>query len=71
MANTHCILVENVDFPMLKKQKLSLVEVIMQNDKLTQDQTDSLDGILNLLDYMTDHFDDVIMKDKRSPINCT
>lgn len=45
---------EKTDFNLLTKQKLKLAEVIEFNAELGDEATEALDGILNLLDSLTD-----------------
>ena len=45
---------EKTDFNLLQKQKLKLVDILSTNDNLSDDETESLDGILNLLDALMD-----------------
>lgn len=53
--------VENIDWELLHKQKLQLVEMLMHNFSLTTEDRDALDGIINLLDIMEDekYFNDL------------
>lgn len=46
--------VKNIDWELLHKQKLQLVEMLMGNFSLTNEDRDALDGIINLLDAMED-----------------
>lgn len=46
--------VENIDWELLHKQKLQLVEILMHNSSITYEDRDALDGIVNLLDAMED-----------------
>ena len=46
--------IKNIDWELLHKQKLQLVEMLMHNFSLTTEDKDTLDGIVNLLDAMED-----------------
>ena len=46
--------VKNIDWELLNKQKLQLVEMLMHNFSLSKEDRDALDGIINLLDAMED-----------------
>lgn len=45
---------ENIDWELLHKQKLQLVEMVMHNFSLSTNDRDALDGVINLLDEMED-----------------
>ena len=46
--------IKNINWELLSRQKLSLVEVITNNDFITKEEMNSLDGILHLIDAMED-----------------
>jgi len=48
------IVVKNVDVPMLREQRDTLINVIAKEIG-REDQADSLEGIVNLLDVMLDN----------------
>lgn len=50
------ITISKVDIPLLKKQKLQLVGMVMSKDyhQFTKKQVDAVDGIINLLDCIQD-----------------
>ena len=56
--------VDKIDWELLHKQKLQLVEMLMHNFSLTNEDRDALDGVVNLLDAMEDekHFSDKAKK---------
>jgi hypothetical protein len=45
--------IEKIDWALLEKQKMSLVNVLNNDDIEDEDKT-NIEGILNLLDTMTD-----------------
>jgi len=47
------VIVEKLDIELLHRQKVELVSLLMREGSVA-DHEDALDGILNLLDYITD-----------------
>jgi hypothetical protein len=45
---------ENIDYTLLKKQKEILIKLANDTNRLTQDEIDTIDGIINLLDAIQD-----------------
>lgn len=54
----------NIDWSLLRDQKEGLLSVIHNNDKLTEPQKDSLQGILHLIDGIQDYAVDELGLDK-------
>lgn len=65
-------IIEGIDFPQLKGQKLSLLATI---DELEREgkttQAKDLTGILTLIDHIQDHAVDVLGKDEKEVFNLT
>lgn len=51
----HTVILKNIDFPLLKAQKKSLVEI---QSKLEGNEWETIEGILNLADAITDQIED-------------
>lgn len=65
---------DQIDFPMLKEQKIHLLEVIdivEKSNVVSQDQYDSLIGILHLIDSIQEYAVDELGYDKHVVLNLT
>jgi len=65
---------DKIDFPMLKEQKIHLLEVIdivEKSNVVSQDQYDSLTGILHLIDSIRDYAVDELGYDENEVFNLT
>ena len=48
------LVIENVDYKQLDKQRLILAEFLMSKHRLSKKRVDALNGILNMLDFWSD-----------------
>ena len=53
MKNTTKV-ISNIDFAMLKKQKMALIDVLDLTDVVSKEQEEALNGILNMIDSIQD-----------------
>lgn len=51
--------VQSIDWKLLKKQKSDLLIVLSKNESITEEQIESLSGILHLIDGIQDYAVDI------------
>lgn len=65
----HTVIINNIDFPLLRDQKRALYSI--REEVLSDEQSDALAGIINLIDAIQDYAVDELGINKDEVFNTT